>query len=77
MAMRVALALSYLTITCLIAYNTLSHVCFFNILGGVNVHMWFQKADAFTRVQFRLECVSDISGLHGKHFEFGGLFTIG
>ncbi len=27
-AMRVALTLSYLTITCHIAYNTLSHVCF-------------------------------------------------
>ncbi len=34
-AMRVALALSYLTITCHIAYKMLSHVFFFYILGGV------------------------------------------
>ncbi len=32
--MRVALTLSYLTIICHIAYNTLSHVCIFYILGG-------------------------------------------
>ncbi len=28
--------------------------------------MWFQQADAFTLVQFRLECVSDISGLSDR-----------
>ncbi len=33
--MRVALAQSYLTITCHIAYKTLSHVYYFYILGGV------------------------------------------
>ncbi len=33
----VALALSYLTITCHIAYKTLSHVYYFNILGGVKL----------------------------------------
>ncbi len=31
----VALARSYLTVTCHIAYKTLSHVYYFNILGGV------------------------------------------
>ncbi len=36
-AMRVALALSYLTITCHIAYKTLSHIYYFNILGGVKL----------------------------------------
>ncbi len=35
--MLVALALSYLTITCHIAYNTLSHFYYFNILGGVKL----------------------------------------
>ncbi len=34
--MLVALALSYLTVTCHIAYKTLSHV-YFNILGGVKL----------------------------------------
>ncbi len=34
-AMRVALALSYLTVTCYIAYKNLLHVYYFNILGGV------------------------------------------
>ncbi len=34
-AMRVALAQSYLNITCHITYNTLSHVYYFNILGWV------------------------------------------
>ncbi len=35
--MLVALALSYLTITCHIAYKTLSHLYYFNILGGVKL----------------------------------------
>ncbi len=34
---RVALALSYLTVTYHIAYKTLSHVYYFNILGGVKL----------------------------------------
>ncbi len=33
----VTLALSYLTVTCHIAYKTLSHVDYFNILGGVKL----------------------------------------
>ncbi len=33
--MNVALALSYLAMTCHIVYNTLSHVCYFNIFGGI------------------------------------------
>ncbi len=33
----VALAQSYLTITCHIAYKTLSHVYYFNIFGGVKL----------------------------------------
>ncbi len=36
-AMLVALALSYLTITCHTTYKTLSHVYYFNILGGVKL----------------------------------------
>ncbi len=36
-AMRVALALSYLNITCHITYNTLSNVYYFNIVGGVKL----------------------------------------
>ncbi len=36
-AMLEALALSYLTITCHIAYKTLSHIYYFNILGGVKL----------------------------------------
>ncbi len=35
--MLVALALSYLTIPCHIAYKTLSHLYYFNILGGVKL----------------------------------------
>ncbi len=43
------------------------------------MYMWFQQADAFTLVQFHLECVSDKwferSDLNPsrKRFEFGGL----
>ncbi len=33
----VALALSYLTVTCHIAYKTLAHIYYFNILGGVKL----------------------------------------
>ncbi len=33
--MRVALALSYRTITCHISYNMLSHIYYFNIFGVV------------------------------------------
>ncbi len=52
-----------------------------NISGG---HcMWFQQADAFTRVQFRLECVSVVWTIGFKSVSKAfriwrtGLFTIG
>ncbi len=35
--MRVALVLSYLTVTCHIANKNLSHIYYFNILGGVKL----------------------------------------
>ncbi len=47
-------ALLYLAITYHIAYNMLSHIYYFNILGEVTFTS--QQPDAFTRVHFLLEC---------------------
>ncbi len=50
-AMRVALALSYMTITCHIAYNTLSHVCFLTFWesdGEVRGILVMGSSDHFT-----------------------------
>ncbi len=75
----VALALSYLTITCHIAYKTLSHVYYFNILGGVKLAYVVSTTDAFTLVQFCLECGPDHllkriewSDLYQSRIGFGG-----
>ncbi len=81
-AMCVALALSYLTITCHIAYKMLSHIFFFfTYWEESNLHMWFQQADAFTLVQFLQECIPEIkwfkrSDLNPsrKRLGFGWLF---
>ncbi len=79
-AMRVALALSYLTITCHIAYNTLSHVCFFNILGGVKCTYVVSKSRCIytcpvssgMRLRHKWFERSDLNPSR-KRFEFGGL----
>ncbi len=58
----VALALSYLTVTCHIAYKTLSHVDYFNILGGVKL----AYVVATTR------CIYTCPVLYPSRMRFGG-----
>ncbi len=55
----VALALSYLTVTCHIAYKTLSHIYYLNILGVKLAYMVSITRCIFTLVQFRLVCGPD------------------
>ncbi len=62
-AMHVAFALSYRSITCHIAYNSLlSHVCFFLHFGRSNIYICDFNKHMHLH-QFNLECVPDISGL--------------
>ncbi len=57
--MCVALVLSYLTITCPIAFKS-SHTCIILIFWEEqNLHIWFQQPDAFTLGQFCLKCGPD------------------